>query len=135
MSALAGVMQAMRKLSKVPSQVAKDGSVAIRKLMVDQFRAGTDAYGRAWAPLRPATLDKGRSPPPLTDSGVMANVVARPSSGAGITITLGADYSRYHQTGTSRMVARPIFPDRQLPATWVRALSDAADRAFERSFK
>ncbi len=132
-AALNRIAKSLRQLSRVPSQAASGAAPEIRKLLVQQFLTGTDPYGGRWASLSQATLDKGRSPPPLTDSGAMATLDVQPSQGAGITITLGADYSRFHQTGTRYMPARPILPDqRGLPATWRRAIQDAADRSFER---
>jgi hypothetical protein len=75
----------LRALAEVPSRAAKAASESIATLILDGFDAGTDPYGRPWAPLRPYTLAKGRFPPPLTDSGAMRDSVdVRPTAGAGI---------------------------------------------------
>ncbi len=133
-AALRSVSRMLRQLSKVPAKASRDAAKEIKARIRQEFATGTDPYGNAWAPLRPATLAKGRQPPPLTDTGEMASVTVEPAAKAGIVISLGADYSRFHQTGTRNMAARPILPDhRGLPDTWRRSIEDAIDRAWRRA--
>lgn len=132
-AALASISRALRELARVPAQVASDGSEAIAELIQQEFDVGQDPYDAAWAPLAPATVAKGRGAPPLTDTGALSAVEVTPMAGAGISITVGADYGAFHQTGTRDMPARPILPTGPLPATWERALDDAAEQAFERT--
>lgn len=124
----------IRKLAEVPAQVAKGASEAIAQQIQDDFAAGLDPYGNAWEPLAEATLDKGRTPPPLTDTGAMRDSVSvTPMAGAGISITID-DPAVHHQYGTINMPARPVFPNqRELPDTWQRAIADAAEDSFNRS--
>lgn len=124
----------IRKLSAIPSQVAAAAAEKIEAQIQDDFDAGVDPYGDAWAPLMPATLAKGRSAPPLTDTGAMrASVVVQAMAGAGISVTID-DPAVHHQYGTVHMDARPIFPNqRELPDTWQRAISDAAEEALDRA--
>jgi phage gpG-like protein len=131
--ALHTVAKAVRGLARVPSQAAAGAAEEIAALIQQEFDAGRDPYGDAWADLMPATLDKGRSPPPLTDDGDLRDVDVRAQVGAGIAIELGEPYGAFHQIGTRTMKARPILPVHGLPDTWRRAIADEVDRAFLRA--
>lgn len=132
-AALHTVAKAIRALSRVPSQAAAGAAGKIGELIQQEFDSGADPYGSNWEPLAPSTLAAGRFPPPLTDSGDLRNVSVEPTSGAGLAITLGADYGAFHQVGTSRMPARPVLPVHGLPDTWRRAIADEVDDAFLRA--
>jgi phage gpG-like protein len=57
-------------------------------------------------------------------------------AGAGISITIDAEYAQFHQTGTARMPARPILPDGDtMPDEWERAIDDAMENAFDRDWE
>lgn len=115
------------RLTQVPSQVSAEVAEKISVLIDEQFAAGKDAYGQAWKPLKPATIAKGRRPPPLTDSGAMRGAITvKPSSGAGIEISSPTDYARFHQTGTKYMVPREVLPDHaNLPPSWQKAIEES----------
>ncbi len=132
-AALHTVAKAIRALARVPSQAGAPAAKSLGELIQREFDAGIDPYGDAWAPLLDSTLATGRTPPPLTDSGDLRAVTVEPTSGAGISITLGAPYGAMHQTGTRHMQARPILPVHGLPDTWRRAIADEVDAAFERA--
>jgi hypothetical protein len=120
------------KLAGVPSRVSGRIAGEIAELIEEEFAVGTDPYGRAWAPLAQATIDKGREPPPLTETGTMRQSVnVRPMRGAGVAITIDHPAAP-HQTGWSgprgEGPARPVLPDRQeLPATYRAAIETAID--------
>ena len=124
----------LRELASVPSQAAKEASDEISKLIQEEFDAGNDAYGKAWAPLRPATLKKGRHPPPLTDTHEMRDSIeVKPMQGAGIQITLNETPAIFHQKGTEKMAKRPILPDGpRMPDSWDTAIHEATDEAVQR---
>jgi hypothetical protein len=124
----------LRELASVPSQAAKEASTEIASLIQEEFDAGNDAYGKAWAPLRPATLKKGRHPPPLTDTHEMReSVEVKPMKGAGIQITLNETPAIFHQKGTRKMAKRPILPDgKDMPPKWEEAIHEATDAAVQR---
>lgn len=133
MAKFADLQRTLRKLALVPSQVASEASKGIASLIDQQFDAGVDPYGQAWAPLSDATIAKGRGAPPLTDDGdLRASVDVKPMPGAGISVTFD-DPGVHHQYGTRDMPARQIFPNRGMPDTWQREIADAAEAAFERS--
>lgn len=129
-----GLLQAnLEKLARVPSQIATDASEDIRSAIVAEFEAGQDPYGHAWEELQEATLLKGRFPPPLTESGDMADVDVHPTAGSGIAIEFAPEYSGFHQVGTKYMVARPPLPIAGFPSSWSKAISDAARARVEKA--
>lgn len=119
-------------LARVPARAAADASRGIAREIDREFTAGRDPYGRAWAPLRPSTLAKGRRPPPLTDTREMRDGVSvKPMPAAGISITFKREVPAiFHQKGTRFMARREILPTNRLPAAWSRVLEDASRRAF-----
>ncbi len=130
-----GLLRAnLGKLAAVPSQVASDASAKIATLIEHEFVAGQDPYGNGWAALKPATLRKGRRPPPLTDAGTMRDSVkVSPMPGSGIAITID-EPANIHQTGSKFMVARPILPSAGFPATWSAAIRDATQARIREKF-
>ena len=126
----------LRDLAHVPSQVAKDVSIELNKELQKEYVQGTDPYGKSWAPLKPSTLKKGRRPPPLTDTGKLkSGTRALPLPGAGVAVVVGAPYGAYHQTGTERMAARPILPDRGMPPKWREIVTRVASKAIAKKFR
>lgn len=124
----------LRKLSSVPSQVSAGAAESIKELIEEEFDAGRDTYGKTWAPLAPATLAKGRTPPPLSDAEAMRDSLdVSPMPGAGISITID-DPAGIHQTGAKRgnwvMPARPVLPDRTFPKAWTDAIAEAGENAI-----
>lgn len=138
MSRWAGALSELRqlednlhRLSGVPSRVASDGAERIDALIEDQFDAGTDPYGVAWEALAESTLDKGRFPPPLTDTTALRSTRdVSPMAGAGISITFDEGYAGFHQGGTRNMPERMILPNDAFPPTWEAALEEASSDAF-----
>lgn len=123
----------LRKLSDVPDAAAPDAAKAITVELKAEYSAGKDPYGKSWAPLRPSTLAKGRTPPPLTDKGKLSGgTEAKAVRGQGIVVTVGEPYGYYHQKGTSRMVARPILPYGGMPKAWGAAIRAAITAAIHK---
>lgn len=127
-------------LARVPSRVAARVSDELAAEVQAEFDAGTDPYGDPWAPLSPVTEARGRTAPPLTDSGDMRDGIRVASlAGAGVGITVphpGAP----HQTGWSGKhgagPARPILPDRgALPEAWENIIFDATEDEFQKAVK
>lgn len=131
MSGLGQLERNIGRLASVPSRVAGPASASIASLIQHQFDTGTDPYGRPWAPLRPATLRRGRHAPPLTDTGKMRHgITVAPAQGAGIAVSFADPVpAGFHQEGTTKMVARKILPEGTLPATWNAAIATAASGA------
>lgn len=142
--ALAGLMRNIERLAYVPRRVAIVAAPKLTLLLRRGFAKGQDPYGKPWKPLRPATLAKGRHPPPLTDKGPLAEgTEAKPNPGnrAGVRLLVRKPYGLPHQTGfrnaqTKRMVpARKILPDRGIPKAWSKVLREAASEAFKDTLK
>jgi phage gpG-like protein len=114
-----GYARALADLASVPAQIAPRVALRIAADIQQNFSAGVDPYGRAWAPLRPRTLAKGRHPPPLTDTGRgRSGIRVFAMSGAGVAMTSDVSYMGIHQDGSPRMAARKFFPEGVLPAKW-----------------
>lgn len=125
--------RALRQLARVPSKVAPEVARRIRADLMRRFAAGEDPYRRKWAPLKPATLAKGRRPPPLTDTGRgKRGIRVSPARGAGVRITSSVGYMRHHMRATSNRAARKFLPEGRLPAAWSKIWREAlARRASE----
>jgi phage gpG-like protein len=110
---------ALRASIRVPSQIATPLAKAISKDIQQNFDIGQDPYEKKWKPLKKSTLRKGRTPPPLTDTGAgRKSVKVKPSKDAGIIITVGVSYMKYHQTGAPNLARRSFLPTSTLPKTW-----------------
>ncbi len=127
----------IESMSGVPARALARISEAIGAEIAQEFDAGRDPYGDPWVPLADATLAKGRTPPPLTDSGNMRNSVkTKPIGPSDLLITI-AHPALPHQTGWSgkqgKGPARPLVPTQGMPASWGSAIDSAVRAEFERS--
>lgn len=121
-------------LAGVPSRAAARVSRELDHLIRDEFDAGADPYGTAWKPLASATIERGRVPPPLTDTRAMRDSLAvRPLRGAGVGITIDHPAAP-HQTGwrgrQGSGPARPILPNAAMPSLWEEAIEAAVLEEF-----
>ena len=132
LGSLDGVIGALDGLRDLVPEIALEASIEIWETTESLFVLGADPYGETWAPLAPRTVAKGRTPPPLTDTGAMRESLRVNVSEAAIVASL-ADPAGYHQTGTRYMPARPVLPDdaRGLPDAWRAAITDAGMRVIE----
>ena len=138
-----GLLRAsLEKLARVPRRTAVIAAPLIDKEIKAEFDAGRDPYGKPWADLRPATLARGRRPPPLTDSrDLRDNTKAIVLSGgrAGIHVVIGAAYGYFAQVGfrvgKTRVPPRRILPAFGLPKAWLDILADSAERAAREAMK
>lgn len=128
--------KAIRQLARVPAQAAAAVAPKIEKLVREEFDRGCDPYGEPWAPLAQATLDKGRTPPPLTDSGDLGEVDVKPMRGSGVSVTLGAPYGAFHQVGFhvegKPVPSRPPLPVHGLPESWRDAIAEEVETSVRR---
>lgn len=129
MTDLAGCLKWMGDLERVlgrldalPRKVAEKAAPAITKSLQQEFARGTDPYGRKWRKLATG------KPSHLTESGRLrrgTRAAPLPGRRAGVRILLGAKYAVFHQTGTRKMPARRILPQRGMPAEWSAAINRA----------
>lgn len=123
-------------LASVPSRAAARVSREIEGLIQEQFDVGADPYGTAWAPLADSTVARGRTAPPLTDSGAMrGSLRVAPMAHAGVGVTISHPAAP-HQTGwhgrQGSGPARPILPAGVMPARWAEAIEVAVTEEFRR---
>jgi hypothetical protein len=124
-------------LAGVPSRAAPRVAQGINRRMVEDFDEGHDPYGTAWKPLATATVDKGRTPPPLTDTSTMRDTLkVRPLPRVGVGIVIDHPAAP-HQSGWSGRQgsgpARPIVPQRnELPAEWQAMIAKVVSEEFRK---
>ncbi len=134
MAGFKALQDRLAELEGIPSRIAGEVAQGINAEIRAQFQAGTDPYGKPWAPLLPQTIRRkgGDARILRRHDSLSSETVAIPTSGAGIEIT-SVDYGGYHQTGTKHMVARPILPDgADLPQSWQDVIQTASDNAFKK---
>lgn len=90
------------------------------ELIREGFDRQGDPYGRGWAPL------KARSGKILQDTGLLRRFKPTHVTVRGFTVSSGATYGPFHQSGTSRMPARKMVPDGGMPARWMQRLERIA---------
>lgn len=129
---LESIIGALDGLRDLVPEIALEASIEIFETTDSLFVLGADPYGETWAPLAPATLAKGRTPPPLTDTGAMRESLRVSVTETAIVASI-ASPAGYHQDGTKYMPARPVLPDyaRGLPDAWRASITDAGQRVFE----
>lgn len=138
-SKMGALADRLADLAAVPSRVSAAVSADLAALVQDEFDAGRDPYGDPWAPLAEATLDRGRTPPPLTDTRRLRDGIrVRPARPAGVRLSVEAPYAAPHQTGWSGRQgsgpARPILPARaELPEEWAEAIDARIEVEFRRA--
>lgn len=128
-----GVRGDFAKLRLLARQVKKVGSTSAlrelnrnlaeeaRELVLEGFDEERAPDGAAWAPI---THRIGRI---LQDTGQLRNSwKVKKVTARGFTVSASAKHASYHQTGTSRMPARPMVPGGDLPGSWRRAFESAA---------
>lgn len=110
---------------KLRFQVADEMADATLGLVAQGFARQSDPYGKPWAPKK---KPDGR-PILRGKSGKLAQFKKGVVSPSGFRCDMGAPYGVFHQSGTSRMRARKMVPDRRLPRTWSSAYQEIYTRA------
>jgi hypothetical protein len=140
--AMGQLQSTLRRLAEVPRKLAAEAKPGIDRLLREQFRNGTDPYGRPWAPVTPQTLARrkmSRATTPLTDTGVLSSgtVAVTHGSRVGLSIVVGAPYGYFHQVGfrvgRTQVKARKILPEYGIPLTWKIVLREATTRLTRRA--
>ena len=99
------------------------------ELVREGFERESDPYGAKWASL------KTRSGRILQDTGGLRSSFHRNQlSATQDTVGAGKDYARYHQSGTSRMPARKMVPDGDIPGEWRSRINEIAALAIKHAF-
>lgn len=104
--------------------IMREAAGELDTFVQEQFARGRDPYGVPWDPPK----DGGK---PGVRSGKLRGSVQVRAAGNRILLSAsGVTYAGYFSRGTSRMAARPIFPDGStgLPVKWRDAIEKAVRR-------
>lgn len=125
--------QMMGSINKLGFAVRNRVAIAVKDemnvLLEEQFDQGIGPDGEPWAPLRPSTLRRGRTPPPLSDTRKMRGDVRAVRVGTNVAIESEVP-AGFHQHGTSRMAARPMWPEGDMPERWSVRVALAANEGL-----
>ncbi len=109
--------------------ISKNLSEETLELVRQGFDKEEDPYGDGWEPL------KSREGRILQDTGRLRNSWHTvTTSDRGFTVGPAVDYAPFHQTGTSRMPARPMVPDQGLPDDWKRRFAEIVNQILSQHF-
>ena len=135
-AALKRLALALSQLKRVPAKVSKPFAAFITRDLQKSARSGNDPYGKAHAPLRPATIRKKGHATILEDSNTLIPSLAGvPLGGAGVGLSVGPSYAHYHITGTKHMKARAFLPVSGMPAAWHAELKRLVSKAAKETLK
>lgn len=111
----------IRRRANVAPAIAAAAAPRLRAVQAAQIAGARTPYGAAWAPLADGGAAK-------TD--IAARVELR-AEGASI-VTETDTVASFHNSGTSRMPARPLIPSEAggIPEAWRRELDAAADKVM-----
>jgi hypothetical protein len=126
-----GLPRALRQLprGKVRAVAARAIEREVVQLIDERFVARAAPDATPWAPRKQPT----GTWPLLEKTGKMRRGFKVMASATQLKVTQTQDYLKYHQKGTERMVARPVFPDAGLPAEWTGRIDAAVARALGRA--
>lgn len=133
---LTATINALKQLSRVPSQVAAVAAPELTEQMQADAHAEHNPYGQDFAPHQPATVKRWGAHAILNLSGDgIGSLKAAPMGGAGIEITAD-EHMRFSQGGTVNEPVRATIPNNpSLPTAWREILNDARDTVLERQLK
>ena len=115
---IAKIQKAILELPSIMSRASTDAAAELEDVIEQQFAQGIDPYGNAWAELKPSTLQRGRTPPPGTDTGALRAVHVTPLQSAGIRVEFDEQYASFYGA------KRPLVPnaDSFASSSWYRAI-------------
>lgn len=117
---------AVAKVKQTILEVVAEEALA---LVAEGFEKEQAPSGAKWAPL------KVRVGKILQDTGRLRSSFHRKTiGGSSVTIGPAVKYAPFHQSGTTRMVARPMVPDGKMPAKWQERLNAAAEDVMAEMF-
>ena len=111
--------------------IARDIAGELQAKVADQFARGRDPYGSRWDPPK----DGGR---PGVRTGKLQGAVQVRAYGPRILLSAsGVTYAGFFSRGTSKMAARPIFPEASigLPPAWREVIEKAVKRHVKRAVR
>jgi hypothetical protein len=102
---------------------------AVTELIQNQFDERRAPDGTPWAPRKPPT----GTWPLLEKTGKMRRGFKVIASASQLKVLQSQPYLKFHQEGTSRMVARPVVPGANLTPEWQEYIDVSVAQAFERT--
>lgn len=127
----------IRRIGDAGPELWRRIAPTIKSNIEAQFSAGVNPYDTPWKPLRPATLAKGRTPPPLTATGGLRRSIAVTVQGYILRVVARDLVAGLHQNGWTRTrnkyrrgrlvgkttigpgaTKRQILPDGRIPNKW-----------------
>lgn len=135
--ALREAMSKIRRIGDAGPELWRRIAPTIRSNIEAQFATGSNPYDTPWKPLRPATLAKGRSAPPLTETGALRGSISVTAVGYTLEVVAQDPVAGLHQFGWTRKrlkrrrgkvvgvttlgpgaTKRQILPDGRIPNKW-----------------
>jgi len=127
----------IRRIGDAGPELWRRIAPTIRSNVEAQFAKGVNPYDTPWKPLRPATLAKGRTPPPLTETGALRRSIKVTANGYTLRVIAADLVAGLHQNGWTRSrikrrkgkvvgkttigpgaTKRQILPDGRIPNVW-----------------
>ena len=127
----------IRRIGEAGPELWRRIAPTIKSNIAAQFATGVNPYDTPWKPLRPATLAKGRTPPPLTETGALKNSIRVTAAGYTLSVIAADRVAGLHQNGWRRTrnkyrrgkvvgqttigpgaTKRQILPDGRIPNKW-----------------
>jgi len=124
-----GVERFQRRLERIARgehrlPIAQAAAGEVRELIAEEFAQGQDFTGWPWA----SKADGERSF--LTESHELAGAFEITAEEDGVSIANPTPYAGCHQGGTSRMPARKMLPEDELPPEWEERIGNAGHEVF-----
>ena len=120
---------------KALPEISIKGAIVIGEVIQEQYAQGRAPWGNQWAPLAESTVAKGRTPPPLDDTGNMKRKSKTVPTVKGIRTRIPSP-APFHQSGTSKMPARPLVPyGDMLPPSWAKPLEAVGAQVIKSTLK
>jgi hypothetical protein len=118
----------------------------IRQSFTEKAAGGSGADGKAWTPLKAATIRARRSGKGtgqvqiLRDTGILLSSLSPGGTGnimdilpGSITLGTNCPYAVHHHEGTAKIPARPLWPDpRDWPESWWLDIGEQARAGIAR---
>lgn len=123
---------------EVRGKLAKAAAPRIDNLIRDQFANETDPYGKPWAPLKASTVRrKGGNAVILYRTGSLGAGSYALNTGGRLVIRYGpaAQYAQDGDAGRGQREPRMVAPAYGPPASWKRAIVEAAADVAKRGAK
>lgn len=128
----AAIRAAAAKLAKVGAGrvalvVAQKVAPVVQSLSDRPWQRRASVEGEQWAPRKRRYYH-----PLLEKTGKTRRSLKSRAIGTNVVTSVSTKYAKFHQTGTRKMAARPVFPTTEaLPAVWVAKIRKTITETLE----